>query len=116
LTLDQIVENFEIEKDGKFEAVKIVSRDEANKTYNVQFEIDGADAIVVAKMNVGKEISSFTTFNATSDEHIIRLFFEGNSMTPIEVEEEPEEKVELIAEKATEVQYKLMHKTNDELS
>src|SRR5699024_12834570 len=107
LTIDNEVEKFQIKQGDKFTEPKVVKEDKENNKRDVQFEIDELDAIVLAKMLVNSKKQ-----RTGATEHDVRLYFEGNSITTVEAAEE--EKAELVAEKASIVDYKIIKEDNDE--
>src|SRR5699024_5050676 len=112
LTIDDAVESFEIEQEkGKFVAPKVVGEDKDAGTRDVQFEITEHNEIVLAKMMVTNE-----KLRSAATEHKVRLYFEGNSMEPTEKEEVPAEKVELVADVASTVDYQILKDDSDDAS
>src|SRR5699024_5087401 len=74
-------------------------------------EITEHNEIVLAKMMVTNE-----KLRSAATEHKVRLYFEGNSMEPTEKEEVPAEKVELVADVASTVDYQILKDDSDDAS
>lgn len=111
LTIDDEVKSFEIKQDDKYIEPEVVSTDKENKTRDVQFEISDLDDVVFAKLAVESEKQRSET-----TEHNVRLFFEGNSITPVDEDNEKEEPQDIVADAASKIKYQILQNDKDDPS
>lgn len=106
------VKGFQIEKGNKFVDTNIVKVDEKNNTRDISFDIDAFDTVVTAKISVAS-----TKARSAVEEHIVKLFFEENSVQFVGDEDDKnDEKKELVADEAYTLGYTIKHGSEDKPS